>query len=65
MRWTTYVVDCDEDGCGRHLESSDSMMLPRLMFINAWSKVGNLDFCNEHATEDSEPVVNWGIRGDG
>lgn len=63
MRFTTYYVDCDDPACAMSLESTDSMMIPRLMFLNSWHVWMGQDFCQAHAPEGSSPAPNWMIRG--
>jgi hypothetical protein len=68
MRSTIYYVDCDgqdeDHDCDEHLQSEDSMLLPRLMFLHRWVQSNGKDFCAGHAPEGADPM-DWAVRGDG
>lgn len=63
---TGYSATCSVPGCGATIVSGDSMLLPRLMFLEQWTRDENgRDFCKDHRPENAVEIVFLNVRGDG
>lgn len=60
-----YEAKCDFPGCDNSITCDDPMLLPRLMEVYEWSKLGGADFCLKHHPEGAQRVRSLTIRGDG